>query len=174
MPFSAVVFGSGEVDFSFFFVLSLFQTKANNRHHKTKKKKKLRREFISLVPLFALFLSLFSSSNMDDTAPAPGPSGGSAPRLRVDELLDDVANSVRREEQRGRIRALIFLRGWFFSIQRRNASFLRRPFSASSLSFSPIFVALSTEELCLSVIERKEREKTVPKASNRDEPERER
>ena len=36
---------------------------------------------------------------MDATAAgaaAPGPSG-SAPRLRVDELLDDVANSVRRE-----------------------------------------------------------------------------
>lgn len=38
-------------------------------------------------------------SKMDATAAgaaAPGPSG-SAPRLRVDELLDDVANSVRRE-----------------------------------------------------------------------------
>ena len=44
-------------------------------------------------------LLLAPHSKMDATAAgaaAPGPSG-SAPRLRVDELLDDVANSVRRE-----------------------------------------------------------------------------
>ena len=70
---------------------------SNEREKQPSQKTRREKLFISL-PRFSLSDFLLSSPTtleMDGPA-APGPSGGSAPRLRVDELLDDVANSVRR------------------------------------------------------------------------------
>lgn len=66
-----------------FFVVIFFSRNEEKRRRHSKKKKKT---------LFLFYSILFERETMDAVAAA---AGGSAPRLRVDELLDDVANSVR-------------------------------------------------------------------------------
>ena len=96
--------------FSAFFFFSLFFFKRKRKTAPSQKKERKLEDEKKKNLSFCLLLRP-QHSKMDATAAAAAPGhSGSAPRLRVDELLDDVANSVREKEEEESLR----LRGCFF------------------------------------------------------------